>query len=307
MSAPARLLAFAALLAAVFGGALLAGRALDAPGPAEATRGGHDEEPAGHVERADEPAPAGAHAGTAAGGDAHGEPAAAAAALPGLAAADAGVRLVLERGVLPRPGRSELRFRVVDAGGRPVRDFELEQTKRMHLIVVRRDGAGFQHLHPRMRADGTWVQPLRLDAAGTYRVIADFRRAGRQTTLGHDLHVGGEVEPAGFPAPARAARAADLAVDLDAPAARAGRPVELAFGVRRGGRAVDAELEPYLGARGHLVVLREGDLAYLHTHPSGDRLAFEATFPSAGRYRAFVQFAHRGRVRTAAFTVEVAP
>ena len=64
-------------------------------------------------------------------------------------------------------------------------------------------------------------------------------------------------------------------------------------------------MEPYLGARGHLVALREGDLAFLHVHPDADRLRFTAEFPSAGRYRLFLQFKAGGRVHTAAFTRQV--
>ena len=52
---------------------------------------------------------------------------------------------------LPRGRATELRFRIVGADGQPVRDFEVEHEKRMHLIVVRRDGQGFQHLHPDAR------------------------------------------------------------------------------------------------------------------------------------------------------------
>jgi hypothetical protein len=74
--------------------------------------------------------------------------------------------------------------------------------------------------------------------------------------------------------------------------------------------------EPYLGAGGHLVALREGDLAYLHVHPGGhgdeeaaqthdDAVTFVSTFPSEGRYRLYLQFKHDGRVHTAAFTREV--
>lgn len=79
--------------------------------------------------------------------------------------------------------------------------------------------------------------------------------------------------------------------------------------VSRNGRPVE-DLEPYLGALGHLVALREGDIAFLHVHPetddgSGPRISFQATFPSEGRYRLFLQFAHEGRVQTAALTVEV--
>lgn len=59
----------------------------------------------------------------------------------------------------------------------------------------------------------------------------------------------------------------------------------------------------HLGARGHLVILREGDLAYLHA--DADALEFETTFPTPGRYRAFLQFVGGGAIRTAAFTLEV--
>ena len=65
------------------------------------------------------------------------------------------------------------------------------------------------------------------------------------------------------------------------------------------------KLDQYLGAKGHLVALREGDLAFLHVHPDADRLRFRATFPTAGRYRLFLQFQVDRRVHTAAFTHEV--
>ncbi|MEJ7787259.1 MAG: hypothetical protein WKF96_20855 [Solirubrobacteraceae bacterium] len=76
--------------------------------------------------------------------------------------------------------------------------------------------------------------------------------------------------------------------------------------------------DPYLGAGGHLVALREGDLAFLHVHPTepgghddrpkaahDDAVGFAATFPTAGAYRLFLQFKHQGRVHTVAFTQEV--
>jgi hypothetical protein len=68
---------------------------------------------------------------------------------------------------------------------------------------------------------------------------------------------------------------------------------------------VIADLPEYLGARGHLVALRDGDLAYLHVHADEERLSFEAEFPTPGAYRLFLQFRHDGEVRTAAFTVDV--
>jgi hypothetical protein len=92
-------------------------------------------------------------------------------------------------------------------------------------------------------------------------------------------------------------------VRLNAGRVRAGREVALEFGVTRDRRAV--ETQRYLGARGHLVALRDGDLAFLHVHPDEDSLAFMAEFPSAGRYRLYLQFKHHGRVHTAEFTQEV--
>ena len=87
--------------------------------------------------------------------------------------------------------------------------------------------------------------------------------------------------------------------------ARAGDESELRFTVTKDGLPV--RTEPYLGAGGHLVALRDGDLAFLHVHPNenDDRIGFEATFPTAGAYRLFLQFKVNGAVQTVAFTEEV--
>ena len=94
-----------------------------------------------------------------------------------------------------------------------------------------------------------------------------------------------------------------LRVRLTEGASRAGAESQLAFAVTRNGRPV--AVERYLGAKGHLVALRQGDLAFLHVHPDEDSLRFMAAFPTAGRYRLFLQFKTDGRVHTAAFTQEV--
>ena len=70
------------------------------------------------------------------------------------------------------------------------------------------------------------------------------------------------------------------------------------FTITRGGRAITPQ--PYLGARGHLVALREGDLAFLHVHPEGD--TYEAELERGTRYRLYLQFRHGGEVHTAEFT-----
>jgi hypothetical protein len=174
----------------------------------------------------------------------------------------------------------------------------------MHLIVVRRDLTSFQHLHPTLLPDGTWTTPLKLPAAGTYRVFVDFSVGGKPTTLADDLQVDGDVRSRELPAPAKSAEADGFRVRLTDGAVRAGEESELTFDVARNGSRVS--LQDYLGAKGHLVALREGDLAFLHVHPDANSLRFEASFPNAGCYRLFLQFQVAGHVHTAAFTLEVA-
>jgi hypothetical protein len=193
-----------------------------------------------------------------------------------------------------------------------VRDFDVTHEKRMHLIVVRRDLTGFQHLHPELGEDGTWTASATLAEAGSYRLFADFSHEGEATTLATDLRVDGPADLRPLPEPkAHAKSDGGYDVRLDGGAPKAGEESELRFSITRDGETVHTE--PYLGAGGHLVALREGDLAFLHVHPAGhgdesghdDSVGFEATFPTEGRYRLFLQFKHEGRVQTVAFTQEV--
>lgn len=137
-----------------------------------------------------------------------------------------------------------------------MRDIEEEQEQRLHLIVVRRDTQGFQHLHPRMDGDGRWSIPVTLPEAGSY-LFADFQRGGEKSTLGADLSVDGPVDWQPLPAAASTARiAGGYEVTLSGGRSRAGRESELEFTVSRNGKPV--KTEPYLGAGGHLVALRRG-------------------------------------------------
>jgi hypothetical protein len=290
MNPVVKLAGFALVLVLVFGAAALAGDTVGPDRSGDKRADSHAGEGGGHMADAE----AGGHAAGAA----------APAPVRGLAVSDDGLTLALETSVLERGRPSELRFSIRGAGGRPVRDFEVEHEKRMHLIVVRRDGRGFQHLHPTLDARGIWSVPLTLREAGAYRVFADFKHDGEASTLAADLSVDGSAQYRPLPKPALAADVgAGYEVRLNAGRPQAGREAGLDFSVTRHGRPL--ETDPYLGARGHLVALREGDLAFLHVHPDEDALAFMAEFPSAGRYRLYLQFKHDGRVHTAAFTLEV--
>ena len=284
MSAPLRLGLFAAALALVFVASAIAGGAV-----------GPEPEPAPA-----EPAHAGDEMAEMTGG--HGD---GAHAVRGLASAQDGLRLVVADPELPRGREQRLAFRIVDDHGETVRHFDVGHTKRMHVIVARRDLTGFQHLHPTQRADGTWETPLEVRDAGSYRLFADFSRKGEPQTLATDLRVDGRADLLDLPAPAPSAVSdGGYDVQLAETDAHPGEEAELRFEISKDGKPVSTE--EYLGAGGHLVALREGDLAFLHVHPTNeagsDEIAFASTFPTEGRYRLFLQFQHGGEIQTVAFT-----
>ena len=253
-------------------------------------------------------------------GEAGGDPAGPGTEVPetpevpgGLQVSEAGYSLEVLGDTFARPGRTTLRFRVTDSTGAPVTDYVESHGRDLHLIVVRRDLTDYQHVHPTLDDAGTWSVPLELREAGEYRLLADFRPTGAESghTLGHDLSVAGAYDPRALPATGRTVQAGRYEVRLDGELV-AGRTSRVTLTVSRDGVPV-TDLQPYLGAYGHLVALRDHDLAYLHVHPDGEpgdgrtapgpSIAFDAEVPSTGDFRLFLDFRHEGRVRTAAFTV----
>ncbi|MCY0937103.1 hypothetical protein [Streptomyces sp. H34-S4] len=292
MNTGVRITAYAAALAAAFGAAYGVGTGVGPVGAPEKS------EHAAHAE----PAPSGAGSGR---GDPEG--AAQVSAAGGLQVSEDGYTLVLDT---PRieAGQGELKFSIEDAEGRKVTAYKTEHGKELHFIVASRDLAVYRHLHPVRAADGTWSTPVDLPAAGGYKAFADFAPAvegAKGVTLGADLSVPGAYAPNPLPPVAATAEAEGYQVALGG-TLDAGKAGELKLTVSKDGEPV-TNLEPYLGAYGHLVALRDGDLAYLHVHPNeggpGPGVSFTATAPSAGAYRLFLDFQHEGKVRTAAFTV----
>jgi hypothetical protein len=310
MNTAAKLSAYGAALALIVTGAYAVGTAVGPLSPAAATAttdGGH--------EAMSGAAPAGA--GGAGHGDDHsGTVAETASDQPGGLASSRGGYTLTPTDPTLTPGTTEtFSFRITGPDGAPVTAFDVEHDKRMHLIVVRRDSTGFQHVHPEMSTDGTWSVPLSVDTAGSYRAFADFTpTGGAATTLGVDLSAPGVFEPVAH-APSRTAQVDGYTVELTGELV-AGQASPVTLTVSKDGAPV-TDLQPYLGAYGHLVALREGDLAYLHVHPegtpgdgstpAGPRIEFVAEVPSAGTYRLFLDFQHGSVVRTAEFTVPTGP
>lgn len=214
--------------------------------------------------------------------------------------------LVLD-GTEARAG-APVRFTVRDGDDRAVTRFAVRHDKRLHLIAVRDDFSGFRHVHPTMAADGTWSADLDL-TGGAHRLFADFQEEGAEVAVAQaDLAVRGSGFSGPAPRPPALTRTTtvdgyqvSLAGDLVA-----GAGSELTLTVTRDGRPV-TDLEPYLGAYGHLVVLRGADKQYLHAHPedgpSGPEIAFGVEVPTQDRYYLYLDFKHGGKVRTAQFAL----
>ena len=232
-------------------------------------------------------------------------------AVGGLSLSEAGLTLVPIRTTFLAGQPQRLSFRITGPGGAPITSYAVVHDKLLHLIVIRRDLSGYQHLHPSMTADGTWGIDLTLAQPGIYRMIADFTAlvGGKPvaTTLGSDLTVAGGYAPAPLPAPVRAVAVDGLAVGYEgAPSTQSTQPMMMSVA---GPDHRPAVLEPYLGAYGHLVVLRQGDLAYVHVHPETSlvdgKVKFWLSVPSNGTYRMFFDFQVAGQVHTAAWTAIV--
>jgi hypothetical protein len=210
------------------------------------------------------------------------------------------------------PDGGAFRFAIEDQDGHAVRDFTAVHERDLHLIVVNRALTVFHHVHPTLDAAGTWSIDLPALDPGSYRAVADFQIAhGPRLALGTDLGVAGTYRPTALADPVAISNVAGYEVTL-ATERNEGGAVTARLTVRKNGELV-TDLQPYLGANGHLVALRAGDLAYAHVHPVEDGaerdrdsgvVRFDAELPSAGRYGLFFDFRHDDTVHTASFTFD---
>lgn len=306
VSTPVKVIGFVAALATVFGITLAAGHAFGPAdtAPASASQGsGKSGAATGHG-HGESPTPAATDASGGAERTAH---------LPGgLQVSQDGYALRLNHSELDAGPKTPLDFIIEGPDGTAVTAYTPQHEKELHLIAVRRDFSGFQHVHPTRAADGTWSTNLAL-TPGSWRVFADIAPHGVDPmTLGADVSVAGDYAPVAAPTDdVRTATVDGYTVALKGDLAP-GTDSELTLSVSRDGTPL-TDLDPYLGAYGHLVALRTGDLAYLHVHPEGHPgdgttkpgpdITFGTAVPSAGTYRLFLDFQHEGIVRTASFTV----
>ncbi len=228
----------------------------------------------------------------------------------------AGSRIALDNKSGLKPGDVALRFKLYGLDGHEFgpNDLKITHEKKMHFLLVRDDMTGFQHLHPEY-ADGKWTVSAKVSEAGQYQMYVDIEpEEEKPVVLRVPLAIGSPTPSKAFPEPNADRSAmngnyrAALAIDG---ALRTNQETRLTFALTEEGKPV-ADIDPYLGAFGHVVLLRHNDVDdFFHVHPvteskpTDGRVEFDATFPSKGRYTLYAQFKIKGEVRTLPITVDV--
>jgi hypothetical protein len=210
--------------------------------------------------------------------------------------------------------------------GRSIDGFEVVHDKPFHLFVISQDMTVFQHVHPDLDRSGAWTIPLTLPKAGYYRLLADFvPRGGSPQFIGRTLVTAGyegdlASEAARLEADALTRTEGTLTarVTLDPPTLIAGQYGHITYTLSDAATGTPVtDLEPYLGAFGHTLLLSGDMVDYVHSHPTegpesdisrgfgGPTVTFEGYLPRPGLYRAWTQFQRRGTVTTIPFTFTV--
>ncbi|EFM12216.1 conserved hypothetical protein [Paenibacillus curdlanolyticus YK9] len=207
-----------------------------------------------------------------------------------------------------------IKVKIQDDSGKPVEQFDINHEKKMHLIIVSKDLSYFDHIHPEYQDNGEFTITTQLPNAGEFKMFADYiPSGGKATTKSNVVTVQGT-------APAAETLVPDLEkeqmidgkkVSLDFDSLQANKEVNMTF------HMTDAQtnkpvtdLQPYLGAVGHVVILSEDAENYLHVHPTeekakGPDAKFMTSFPSSGNYKIWGQFKQNGKTFIVPFVVNI--
>ncbi|WP_141499936.1 hypothetical protein [Paenibacillus luteus] len=207
--------------------------------------------------------------------------------------------------------RIELSLR--DSAGKSIDEFELNHEKLMHLIVVSEDLAEFSHIHPEYKGAGKFEIKTTFAKSGEYKLFADFIPSGQsQMTIASNVTVAGKEQAAEpFQKDAQLTRIVDgVVASLAVSSYQPGKEADLTFTLSdEKTKEPITDLEPYLGAIGHVVIISEDLKHYLHVHPkndngSGPTAEFSTEFPAPGLYKIWGQFQRSGETFIIPFTVE---
>lgn len=231
---------------------------------------------------------------------------------------------------------SRLSFQIRSPHSQPVRFLEFVHEKPMHLLIVSEDLAEFAHVHPELTVGDRYEVTHTFPHGGRYRLYADFTPPGEaQRIVSFTITVEGRNRSKQeLKADAELSkRQNSLQLTLTPKQQlRAGEDIEFAFTIREAatGKAV-TNLEPYLGAWAHFVLIDPQHQSFIHAHPLEDsgnakptdfnqvhthtaetlgppptEIRTIASFPRAGLYKLWAQFQLNGETIVQPFVLSVA-
>ena len=216
----------------------------------------------------------------------------------------------------PTAGKKEnLEIFVEDKNGKSVNDFDVEHTKLMHLIVVSKDLSYFDHIHPEYIGKGKFEIATALPSGGDYEFIADFvpKDAAKATLMNWMYVEGKEAAPVPLVADKELVKVIDgveISLKFDK-ALKADQDINMTYTVKDAKTKTPlTNIEPYLGAPGHVVILDQAAAQYVHVHPTdeetkGPDLLFATKFPTVGKFKIWLQFLNNEKLVTVPFIVDV--
>ncbi|WP_282937200.1 hypothetical protein [Paenibacillus sp. RC67] len=215
----------------------------------------------------------------------------------------------------PQPKKdTPIGIQITDSGNKAIENFDLSHEKKMHLIVVSKDLSYFNHIHPDYKGKGSFDITTQFPAGGQYKLFADFVPTGKSSaTKSQWMTVQGETpKPEAIQPDTTLTKVIDgKEITLTYDPLKAGKETTLTFTIKDApSKKPITNLQQYLGAVGHVVILSEDAEQYLHVHPmeekaTGPDAKFMTTFPKSGVYKMWGQFQHEGKVFTVPFVVKV--
>ena len=203
---------------------------------------------------------------------------------------------------------------IKDKNGKPIDKFDIVHEKQMHFIIVSKDLSFFNHIHPDYKGNGEFTVTTQFPTAGEFKVIADITPTGMGAmNKSQWISVQGELpaEQAIKPDAALTKVVDGKEVTLSIDHLMANMELNLNFNITDAQtKQPVTDLQPYLGAVGHVVILTQDAENYLHVHPtdekaSGPDAKFMTTFPHSGVYKIWGQFKQNNKVFTVPFVVNV--
>jgi hypothetical protein len=206
---------------------------------------------------------------------------------------------------------------IQDSTGKPVNKFDIFQEKIMHLIVVRDDLQFFDHIHPEYKENGRFEVTANFPESGNYTLFSDYKPAGNKENVSlMNITIPGTVPlPKNLEKFTKTKTISDTKVNLNISEKniKAGQEVTLSFDLKDNKNQPIKDLQPYLGEKGHLVIVKSSSPLtssdYIHAHaikntPDG-KIEFHTKFPKPGTYKMWMQFNRNGQIKTADFWVNV--